>query len=144
MQKVYLDNCTLNRPYDNQEQIRISLETEAKLYIQTCIVKGSIDMAWSYMLYYENSKNTNIAKKNAIVNFARNAKIIVTSSENIICIANDIRATGVKEIDALHVACAIEANCDYFITTDDRVLKYKDNRIQIVDPIDFIKNMKNR
>jgi len=139
-----LDNCTLNRPYDNQEQIRIALETEAKLYIQTCIVKGSIEMAWSHMLYYENSKNTNIAKKNAIVNFAKNAKITVIGNANITLMANDIKATGVKEIDALHVACAIEANCDYFITTDDRVLKYKNDRIIIVDPIDFIKSLKNR
>ena len=26
--KVYLDNCTYNRPFDDQSQIRISLETE--------------------------------------------------------------------------------------------------------------------
>ena len=30
--KVYLDNCCYNRPYDDQSQLRISLETQAKLY----------------------------------------------------------------------------------------------------------------
>jgi len=34
---VYLDNCTFNRPFDDQTQLRISLETQAKLFIQTLI-----------------------------------------------------------------------------------------------------------
>ena len=33
--------------------------------------------------------------------------------------------TGVKSMDALHVACAILAGSDFFITTDDRLLKYQ-------------------
>ena len=32
--KVYLDNCTYNRPFDDQKDIRIRLESEAKLFIQ--------------------------------------------------------------------------------------------------------------
>ncbi len=35
--RVYLDNCSYNRPYDDQTQIRIHLETEAKLHIQEMI-----------------------------------------------------------------------------------------------------------
>ena len=31
---IYLDNCCFNRPFDDQKQIRIQIETEAKLYIQ--------------------------------------------------------------------------------------------------------------
>lgn len=32
--RIYLDNCMFNRPFDNQTQMRIRLESEAKLYIQ--------------------------------------------------------------------------------------------------------------
>ena len=32
--RVYLDNCCYNRPYDDQTQLRISLESQAKLYVQ--------------------------------------------------------------------------------------------------------------
>lgn len=32
--KIYLDNCCFNRPFDDQSQIRIRLESEAKLKIQ--------------------------------------------------------------------------------------------------------------
>jgi len=47
--------------------------------------------------------------------------------------------TGVKYMDASHVACSIIASCDYFITTDKRLLKHKSDKIEIINPIDFIR-----
>lgn len=35
--RVYLDNCCYNRPYDDQSQLKISMETQAKLNIQHCL-----------------------------------------------------------------------------------------------------------
>ena len=32
--RVYLDNCCYNRPFGDQGQVRIRLETEAKLRVQ--------------------------------------------------------------------------------------------------------------
>lgn len=49
--------------------------------------------------------------------------------------------TGVKEKDAYHVACAIIAQCRYFITTDDRLLKYHSQDIYLVTPGEFIRRM---
>ena len=31
--KLYLDNCCFNRPFDDQSQLLVRLETEAKLFI---------------------------------------------------------------------------------------------------------------
>ena len=56
-------------------------------------------------------------------------------------IAGDIIRTGVKSIDAFHVACAILAESDYFITTDDRLLKYQTEDIQIVTPGELIRRL---
>ena len=53
--------------------------------------------------------------------------------------AMQIMETGVKSADAHHAASAIVAKCDYFLTTDDRLLKYETNEIKIVDPPEFIK-----
>ena len=39
--KIYLDNCCYNRPYDDQNQLKIELETKAKLYIQDLIVNNA-------------------------------------------------------------------------------------------------------
>ena len=45
----------------------------------------------------------------------------------------------VKSKDALHISCAIEAVCDYFITTDNEILKkYKAGEIKVCSPIEFI------
>ena len=55
--KVYLDNCCLNRPFDDQTQLRIRLESEAKLKVQEEIRAGKLQLAWSYILDYENRKN---------------------------------------------------------------------------------------
>ena len=48
--RVYLDNCCYNRPFDPQEQLRIRLETEAKLEVQSQMRLGILEYVWSDML----------------------------------------------------------------------------------------------
>jgi predicted nucleic acid-binding protein len=45
---------------------------------------------------------------------------------------------GAKEKDAYHVASAIYAKCEYFISTDIRLLKCKTDKIKMVTPIEFV------
>ncbi|MDR2481521.1 MAG: hypothetical protein LBD07_04415 [Spirochaetaceae bacterium] len=45
----------------------------------------------------------------------------------------------IKSKDALHLSCAIEAECKYFITTDRKVLNKSIEDVIVVDPVDFIK-----
>jgi predicted nucleic acid-binding protein len=61
------------------------------------------------------------------------------SEARIKAVSDEITATGIKYKDSVHLACSIIAGCDYFITTDDRVLKFKTDRIKIVNPIEFVK-----
>lgn len=56
-------------------------------------------------------------------------------------IAADIMKTGIKEKDAFHVASAIFAKCDYFISTDIRLLKLRSDKIKMVTPIEFVTEM---
>jgi len=65
--RIYLDNCCFNRPFDDQSQIRIRLESEAKLYIQEQISNNDIELAWSYILDYENSLNPYEERMNVIL-----------------------------------------------------------------------------
>jgi len=39
-------------------------------------------------------------------------------SETVLSFGNEIMKLGIKNGDALHIACAIECGCEYFITTD--------------------------
>lgn len=55
--------------------------------------------------------------------------------------AEEIMKTGIKMKDAYHVACAVYSSCDCFLTTDDRLLKYHTDKIQMLNPIDFIRRL---
>lgn len=141
--KLYLDMCCYNRPYDDQQQTRIHLETLAKLHIQQLLVSGIYDFIWSFILEFENSKNPYPLRRETIQRFSYRCTQHVdeTNVSEIVKIAKPIMKSGVKEKDALHVACAIFASCDYFLTTDDRMLKYETKKIKLVTPVQFINKM---
>jgi len=141
MLRIYLDTCCLNKPYDDQSLMRNSLEAQAKLHIQSLIKEGRIQLATSYILLYENSKNPFIMRKMVISDFLKKYSCQYISSDNAAKIqecAETIMNSGIKAKDALHVACAIEAGCRYLLSTDDRLLKYKHESILLLNPIDFI------
>ena len=135
--RIYLDNCCFNRPYDDQSQPRVRFETQAKLHIQRMVFEREIELVWSYVLKFENSRNPFEAKKQAVARWELLSSSFVSMSDEIVENAEKIAKTGVKNTDALHVACAIAGNCDYFITVDKRLLTYKDSRINICNPIEF-------
>jgi predicted nucleic acid-binding protein len=141
--KVYLDNCCFNRPYDDQTQERIYLESLAKLYVQQCIVEQRIGFVWSYVLEYENGMNPYTIRKNAIKDFSRHCVqyVDIHDEKEIIRIANETVKPSIRQKDALHIACAIFSESDYLLTTDDKILKFKPDKIKICDPIQFIKEM---
>ena len=55
--RVYLDNCCYNRPFDPQEQLRVAIETEAKMRVQDLMRTGQIEYVWSAVLDYEVGKS---------------------------------------------------------------------------------------
>ena len=82
--KVYLDNCCFNRPFDDQSQFRISLETQAKLYVQTLISDEKIDLVVSYINKYENDNNPFENRKYSISGFSQKAKYYTVENNEIL------------------------------------------------------------
>jgi len=138
--KVYLDNCAYNRPFDDQTQIMIALETDAKRHIQRLIIEAKIDLAYSFINRFENSKSKMPLNKNSINGFFQNAAFYIdhTSAVSVGKRAVEIMKTGIKTRDAYHISCAVEGGCDYFITTDKQLLKHKYDKIIICNPIQFL------
>ncbi|MBQ5569791.1 MAG: hypothetical protein IIT45_05035, partial [Treponema sp.] len=64
--KIYLDNCCYNRPYDDQSYLSISLETQAKLLVQSLVKEKHLELASSFILDYENSCNPYMDRKTAV------------------------------------------------------------------------------
>lgn len=139
--KVYLDSCAYNRPYDDVSNVVINLEAQAKLFIQKKIHEGDYELVTSEMLMKEISECPFEVRRNGIKAFIiDNSSIHVGpgNNEKIDKMARDIISTGIKYKDACHVASAMIAECDYFISTDKRLLKYKTDKLKLVNPLQFI------
>lgn len=138
--RVYLDNCCYNRPFDDQNSIKIFFETEAKLFIQEKIKLGELELVWSFILDYENNQNMDTGRKEEIFKFEKYAKVYFVGTNKTGILSEKFYSLGIKKKDSIHLACAVETNCDYFITTDFGILKKKSlfSEILIINPIDFI------
>jgi hypothetical protein len=139
--KIYLDNCCFNRPFDDQKQLRIKLETEAKLNIQERILQKEIELAWSYILDFENESNLFEQRRLAIRGWKNHATVDTDETQEVVEKAERFYQMGIKSKDSLHLACAISMQCEYLLTTDDELVKKAEGikEIKVTDPISFIK-----
>ena len=138
MTRIYFDNCCYNRPFDDQSQIKIWLETDAKLHIQKFVKEQKLELVWSFILDYENSLNPFADRRERIQAWRHLAVHYCGFSVPMIEKTKVLLQLGLKQADASHVACAILSQADYFITTDNRVLNKTISEIQVVNPMTFI------
>lgn len=139
--RVYLDNCCFNRPYDDQSQLRMQMETQAKLEIQQQIRDEKLELATSYILEAENAVNPYERKRidiQAFMDKYTKAFISEIQDKAVREQAAKIMETGIRLMDACHIACAMLAQCDVFLSTDKRVLKYQSEAIRIMNPVMFV------
>ncbi|MCL2049623.1 MAG: hypothetical protein FWG87_12970 [Defluviitaleaceae bacterium] len=144
--KIYLDNCCYCRPFDDLSQEKVRNEATAKRYIQSLIRFKSVVLYSSFMLLREMNDIPFPSIKEHVLDFVKENTAVFISDENISKIkplSEEIMKTGIKKKDATHIACSIIAKCDYFITTDRRVINYKTDKIKIVNPIEFAELWRN-
>ena len=130
--RIYLDTCVYNRPFDDQSQPRIWLETLAFSVIMQMIEDKSVVLVASSVVSYENSVNPDGVARNWVARCIAladgNQHVDIRIRER----AEELEQEGFKALDALHVACAEAAGCDYFITCDDRLAKRLERRRRTV------------
>lgn len=138
--RIYLDNCCFNRPYDDQEPLTIRMETEAKLRVQEMIKAGELALAWSYILDFENAANPCAERRFEIQRWESLADRHAIENAAVLAYMGKGVAGGLKPLDALHVACAMELECDAFLTVDKGILRKAGTieKMKIMNPIDFI------
>lgn len=145
--RIYLDNCCFNRPYDDQRQISVSLDAQAKLYVQDKIKAGELELATSFVLNYENSQNPYSIRKQSIgqfINEYSSVHIGRNAREQLEPLIREIMETGIKVKDAAHVASAALAGCEFFLTTDKRLLKYKTDKLELITPVEFVRRLEEQ
>jgi predicted nucleic acid-binding protein len=143
--KVYFDTCSLQRPLDDKNHIRIALEAEAILGAITLVEIGEIELISSEPLLFEVQKTPKLHRQRYILNVLNNGKIFIQLNDDIKKRAQALNKIGIKPLDALHLASAEAAGADYFCTCDDRFLKkaknLKDNQITAVSPLELIEEI---
>jgi hypothetical protein len=122
--KVYLDVCCFNRPFDDQSQDRIRLETEAVLLIIDKVSKGKWVLVSSAAIEVELKNIADKYRQKMLRDFTMDIySEHVKYTPQIIKRAKALAELGFKKMDALHLACAEDAKVDIFLSTDDRLLK---------------------
>jgi hypothetical protein len=136
--KLYLDMCALKRPFDDQSQGRIWLESQAVTRILFAFGAGTLTVCNSVALEFENLQNPNPRRRTRaaalLASFGRPA----AATSAIFQRAVAIRAQGFKDLDALHIAFAESLAADYYVTTDDAVLKRSRGatlKVKAIDPV---------
>lgn len=135
---VYLDNCTLNRPFDDQTQPRIWLETLALSLILQMTEAGEIDLLKSPIHFLENDESPFPVRRQWVEHCLRLARAEAKLDEPMKARAHDLQRAGLKPLDALHVACAETGGAGHFLTCDDRLVRGYAGRIAVLNPLDFV------
>jgi predicted nucleic acid-binding protein len=119
---IYLDMCCLKRPFDDQSQVRIRVETETVLSLLA--MEGErLRFVRSKALLLENSLNPVKERASRVEQWLMSAPLWQPSE--ISRLPNrvaELMTMGIKNFDALHLASAEEANAAVFVTTDDRLM----------------------
>jgi len=121
--KIYLGVCCLNRPFDDQTQDRIHLESEAIISILKYIALNDWIWIGSSVVLFEVNQTPNPDRKHRLLKICDQASHVIRLDDEIYTAAEKLRKIGFKSYDALHLACAQKANVDVFLSTDDKLIK---------------------
>lgn len=139
--KIYMDVCSYNRPFDNQEQDRIYLEAEAVLSILNHCYKGGWILIASDIIDFEISNMVNLSKKEKVLELCSIASEKVAVTSEVEKRAIEIQKVGIKPFDSFHLALAESAGADIFLTTDDKLIKLSDKislKVRVENPLNWI------
>ncbi len=122
--RLYLDACSLNRPFDDQSQVRVHLESEAVLAILERIEHGGWTLLSSAALEFELLQTPDPQRRVRTLRLLSLAQDQTSINPRVSARATELRQThGLPALDALHLACAETLGADAFLTTDDRLIR---------------------
>ena len=132
--RLYLDMCVYNRPFDDQDQSRIMIETQIFLMLLSMISQGRFELINSFALEYENSNNPNIENMLKISDCLGYSTDYISCNEGILDRSMELEKYGLMGMDAIHIACAEKTKVDFFVTCDDDLIK----KLERIDDIGIV------
>ena len=146
--KIYLDICCLKRPFDDQTQGRIHLESEAVLKIVARIDSGKYSLMGSEILDLENARDPDLQRRDKVEKILARAAVRIQLTDGSHKRGRELAEKAFKPLDALHISSAEQAEADVFISCDDHLLSNAKRNADIIEmhilnPIEFIRNFDN-
>lgn len=123
LRRIYLDVCVLSRPFDDQAQARIRLETEAVKLILSHVKQGSLRLIVSPIHLIEIEAIGESEERQTLQRILREMghrpKFDTLAARRR---AEELTRSKIGVADAVHLAFAEQSRAD-FVTVDDRLLK---------------------
>ena len=146
--KIYLDVSCLNRPFDDQAQVRIRIETAAITFVFERIDAGVWEQVSSEMARIEIDAITDVDRRTRVRVLLPELGCIMKLELAVFQRAEDLVAMGFKAADAVHLAAAEGARADILLTCDDRMCRLakrhrKDLRVHVANLVDWLKELEN-
>ncbi len=146
MIKIYLDVCCLNRPFDDQRQDRIRLESEAVLLILSHLEAHDWEWVSSDVVDWEIAQTPDVERRTKVLFLAVSAHHAIALSQAEVDRAQQLETLGFHSFDALHLACAERGNVDVFLTADDQLLRLalrlaNQLHVRVTDPVTWFQEM---
>ena len=141
---VYMDLCCLNRPFDDQGQDRIRLESEAVTLVLSRVERGHVDLLASDVLELENTRNPDGERREYVAALLGAATTRASVDESVSRRAGQLQGLGFHAFDALHLAAAEAGGADVFLATDDQLLACAQRnadalRLEALNPVEWIR-----
>jgi predicted nucleic acid-binding protein len=144
---VYLDTCSIQRPFDDQSQLRVAMESEAVLRAIQLVEQGDLDLLASETLRIETEQNPHSRRRRFAFGVLALATRVVETDSQIESRARQYEDIGLRPFDALHLSSAVEAGADMFCTTDDQLLRRgseaETERTRVLTPVSLIEEIES-
>jgi predicted nucleic acid-binding protein len=143
--RLYLDMCCLKRPFDDQSQPRIHLESEAVLALLGAGAE-KVEFLRGTALDLENDQNPLVQRAAKVRLWLEALPPLEAPDSTLGERTKELIALGFKSFDALHTASAEVFGAEALCTCDDRFLAAARRhatilKVRVVNPIDLAREI---
>jgi hypothetical protein len=142
---VYLDICCLKRPFDDQSQTRIHLETEAVLVLLDASGQ-QLEFLHAAAHDLENDQNPLPSRAAKVRQWLETIPRVDLADDVLKARTAELMLLGFKNFDAFHLACAEAGGAETFATCDDRMQAAANRhaanlKVRVINPVDLVREV---
>ena len=150
VERVYLDTNVYCRPFDDQSDRRIQVESNAFIEIADAALRSKIVIVSSDYVKFETEKIVDPLKRKDVKGFEGTlASVNIASNRRVIALARRFSVEcDLNPLDALHVSSACVGKVNWFLTCDDEILQNyrcieelaaeKGYRLKVRNPVNYL------